>query len=149
MAHKDASKADTSKADAPKPDAPKPDAPKSDMISKPDVPAQDLLVPDSLALDQKVPDATIPKPTFSGLCSKDKWCFVNPLPQGNGYMGVWAHGPTDVFAVSGGQSRTTTASRSASCILRGGRLGHGSSQHRKRLEKNHHGDLLRHQRCVG
>ncbi len=32
-------------------------------------------------------------------CHPSKWCWQNPLPQGLGLSGVWAAGPTDVFAV--------------------------------------------------
>lgn len=33
------------------------------------------------------------------VCSRDGWCWENPLPQGNNLHGVWGSGPGDVFVV--------------------------------------------------
>jgi hypothetical protein len=33
------------------------------------------------------------------LCSRDGWCFENPLPQGNTIRGAWAAGPREVYLV--------------------------------------------------
>ncbi len=85
-------------------DQPAQDAAKPDL----DQMAVDLPVPDAPP-DQKVPDAAIPdaaipdaapKTTPTGLCSKDKWCHENPIPHSTGYSSVWAHSPTNVFAVA-------------------------------------------------
>jgi hypothetical protein len=35
------------------------------------------------------------------LCTPSGWCWVNPTPQGNALVGVWASGPSDVWAVGG------------------------------------------------
>ena len=34
-------------------------------------------------------------------CSVDRWCWVNPVPVGNGLRGSWAAAPNDVWAVGG------------------------------------------------
>lgn len=96
----DAPLVDLPAQDAAKPDLPAPDLPAPDA-KIPDAPSPDAPAPDAKVPDAKVPDAA-PKPAPTGLCSDDKWCFENPLPHGNGYSNVWAHSPTNVFAVSGG-----------------------------------------------
>jgi len=36
---------------------------------------------------------------FHSICSKDGWCWHNPLPQGHDLRAVWGSGPDDVIAV--------------------------------------------------
>lgn len=37
-------------------------------------------------------------PAGGGLCTGSRWCWENPLPQGNGMTALWAVSPTDVWA---------------------------------------------------
>jgi len=56
-------------------------------------------VPDK-AVDAVVkPDSAPPPP--KQICSKDNWCWVNSLPQGNTLRGIFGFGATSVFAVGG------------------------------------------------
>ena len=58
--------------------------------------------PHDLPRDQKVKDKGKPDayvvPTRS-FCSKDKWCWMAPYPQGNNLRGVWRQAKDSVFAV--------------------------------------------------
>jgi hypothetical protein len=44
-------------------------------------------------------DGGIVPPPPGTICSKDKWCWENPLPHGNTLHGVWGTSATDVYAV--------------------------------------------------
>jgi len=44
----------------------------------------------------------VPLDTPGRLCSTDRWCWLNPLPQGNELEKVWVRTPTDVWAVGWG-----------------------------------------------
>lgn len=35
------------------------------------------------------------------ICSADRWCWHNPLPQGNDLNGIWGTGPNNIWAVGG------------------------------------------------
>ena len=36
---------------------------------------------------------------WAGVCSCDRWCWQNPLPQGLSLTGVWGSDPSNVWAV--------------------------------------------------
>ena len=94
---------DRSPADIPAPDMAAPDMAAPD-IPAPDIPAPDLPPPDLSAPDSALPDASGPdgpvKPNpLKGFCSKDNWCWMNPLPQGHTLRGMWGSSATDLFVV--------------------------------------------------
>lgn len=77
--------------EAPLPDKSLPDAPLADL------PIPDKGIPDQSPPDQVVPDAGLPLPK-TGLCSKDNWCWANPLPQGHHLYGIWGSAKDKVWA---------------------------------------------------
>ena len=46
--------------------------------------------------DAPKPDALPPLPTKKSFCTKDRWCWMNPWPQGNDLYGLWRKGPHTV-----------------------------------------------------
>ena len=91
-------------ADGPLPDLGAPDA------------AVDAPSPDGAPVDQKVVDASLldaplmdqqvqdvpdsgPPPVPTGLCNKQGFCWMNPLPQGQDLHGVWGNALGEVYAV--------------------------------------------------
>ena len=68
---------------------------------KPDAKKPDAKTPDAKTPDAALPDQSVKPPPkkLAGLCSKDKWCWVNPLPQGNALNAMWGTSATDVYAV--------------------------------------------------
>jgi len=44
-------------------------------------------------------DGGVAPPVTKGLCLKDNWCWVNPLPQGQSLKKLWARSSTEVYAV--------------------------------------------------
>jgi len=78
---------DSKVADLPAPDLP-----------APELPPLDLPPPDAAMADQGQPDAAPPPKPITGACTKDKWCWMNPLPQGHTLNAVWTDG-AQVFAV--------------------------------------------------
>jgi len=66
-------------------------------LSLSDAPAPDQARPDVTVK----PDAALPGPP-TGVCTKDKWCWMNPLPQGNRLRAIWAASATNMFAVGDG-----------------------------------------------
>jgi len=117
--HKDAPAADAPVVDGSLQDAPVVDAP---LVDGPaiDTPLDKALAQPEAALEQSVPDLPAvkgplpdlpdqgpqpdlpdagPQPTVKyNVCSKDKWCWVNPLPQGETLYGLWVAGNGEVFA---------------------------------------------------
>ncbi len=70
-----------------------------------DGPAKDKAAGDGPAKDKAAGDGPVkpdsgPKPPTQ-VCSADKWCWVNSLPQGNTMRGIWGSSATSVFAVGG------------------------------------------------
>ena len=49
-------------------------------------------------MEASAPDGGAPAPK-TGLCSKDGWCWVNPLPQGHHLYGLWGSAKSKVWAV--------------------------------------------------
>jgi len=82
---------DSAIADAAIPDMAQPDA------AVPDQAIADAALHDAALHDAAGPDAAVLKP-LTGFCSKDKWCWVNPLPQGNGINALWASSKGEVVA---------------------------------------------------
>ena len=76
-----------------------PDLPPPDQAI-PDLPPPDQAIPDLSLPDQTVPDTAPPCGTGK-VCTTGpmKWCWENPLPQGNTLRSLWGTGPSDVFAV--------------------------------------------------
>ncbi|HZH04849.1 MAG TPA: hypothetical protein VEY30_13775, partial [Myxococcaceae bacterium] len=45
------------------------------------------------------PDGGVPGVAYRPICSESRWCWENPLPQGNTLQGAWAVAANDVYAV--------------------------------------------------
>ena len=101
-----------------KPDAPQdlpadmgPDKPLLDK-TVPDLPVPDLPPPDKGVPDQGKPDGPVTPQVLKGLCSKDKWCWVNPLPGEYSFKRMWGSGPSDLYLLADvGTFKNKTVSR--------------------------------------
>ncbi len=69
-------------------------APPADVSAPLDVSAP----PDAVDLAPVAPADLAPAPP-PGICSADHWCWVNPLPQGNGLVQTFGFGPDNIWAV--------------------------------------------------
>ena len=88
--------------DKPSPDVPPSDLPPSDLppdLPPADLPPPDLPPPDLKSPDSGTPDGPVAPPPIKGTCNTDKWCWMNPRPQGDDLNAVWGAGASDAFAV--------------------------------------------------